>query len=791
MLNGVIIIFNVLFLSLLYFKTTAQYYNRIDDIFKSDKSSYFGFDSGYQPKNNLTRYQIKQPKGNNTDDLTQAWFDISNNNIIASADANGLIEYPTVLGPLKNFQNSNFTDADYITGSQWTFSLKFGNKSVLFTEIENPTLEIIQNVFLKWIYHFKDLKIELIYFAPEAQGNPMLPEPRGIICLVKLDNLGRDVLEGKIILPEKMRNSDNLLPESEKAIIYGSAAMPIADSHKGDSSNFHPRFAEVAPVIAGYEAFVTLENFEKANNYTECSFKLNPGEDKIISGAFIVGASDDELRFTRDFIRSKSVISWFNSTLAIHKKATGKLVIPEDPLLTEMFYRYYECGHSCYLLSGSGNLTEPKGGAWSIMSILNPEYVKETIINKDYVSGMVPFYADAVEKDVSFSLYGSTIDFIMMADYYQRTGVIDLLNTPDYRSKATSRINSILDSRYPDVTLFPSRQIWDGPSRGDYHTGSQILVWRVLDMFSRIADEVWEDKLHAKIWSEAAVNCRSDIFKKCVIDGPFGQQFAEGTWRNGNIDEAAKCHDGEEVAIVQAAFYGFVEQDNPLIINHCKASMTPFNFLYNPDLRAMMWQGYPDWNGGYTFPAWLVLISGAETKKDFINAFDFWKSRTDIDGSPWWWPYDVGQTDILKVNRRKSNYDGGFCDVAKVSYATSVFNTLLINNILGLSADLPQNKVIFKPLSPWSKFEWLDGRIGNSFFDISYLDNGEKISICITNKNQESFKGILGITVPENMELNDKLNKNKRYGRDYAEVEKELKPGQKEVFTIEYQPKIN
>jgi hypothetical protein len=780
---------------LFYLSSTvhAQYYRSLNEIFTSSISKCFGFDEGYKPKNTITRYRIVAPSDGNTDDLTQAWFDVSNNNITCSINANGLVEYPSVLGPLKGINKGNsynsgadYEPGDYITGSQWTFSVSDGRRSANLAEIENPSLDIVDNLFYKWNYKFSDLNIQMLAFAPEKEEYPLLPEPRALIIVLKITNSGQSKTSGKISVPRSIKNADLLDSTIIKAKLYGPAAEPVANSHRGSKSNFHPKYAEVGPTVAGYEAVILLDKDSWSPTWPDLSFSLDPGESSYMKLAFIVGAGCDELIHTRDFVRSRSVLEWANSTLNLHKKATGKLLIPEDPMLAEMFYRYYECGHSCYLLNGNGTLQEPKGGSWSIMSLLNPGYVFGSFYNPEYLSGLIPYLVSNQKSAVSFSLYGSTNPLIMSADYYQRTGDSGYLVKPAYRAWATALINKILSTEYPEATLFPSKNIWDGPSRGDYHTGSQILVWRVLDQFSRIAGKVWHDTLNARLWSEKASACRSAILSKCVIPGPFGLQFAEGTWKDGKIDDASKCHDGEEVAVVQSAFYGIVPQDNALVINHCKASMTAFNWLYNSTLNAMMWQGDSFWNGGYTFPAWLVMIAGAETKNEIISGINLWKSMTDVDGSPWWWPYDVGQKDPSVVNRRRCNYDGGFCDVAKVPYATSVFNTLLINNILGLSGDIPEKKITFRPFSPWNYFEWNGGRIGNAFFDISYSDNGSSITATITNRNKETFSGLIGITVPEGKVLKGKDAAGKRYSRDYIQTEKVLNPGEKTTFKIFY-----
>jgi hypothetical protein len=764
--------------------TSAQYYENLDDLFHAPVSTYFGFTKEYLPKNSITRYRIVEPANDNTDDLSQAWFDISNNNISCSINANGLIEFPSVMGPLSKYTKglgadscNNYGPGDYITGSQWTFRISDDNQSALLSELKNPSLDIVDNIFYKWNYQFKDLNIQVLAFAPEGEENPLAQEPRALILILHLLNTGEIQFIGKVSVPGVICEANNISASMEKAPVYGPAPLPIANSHQGNNANFHPRYAEVGPTVPGYEAVMLLDGADWNPGFPDIHFSLPPGSTTNLSLAFLVGTCVSELEYTRDFISTRTVPDWLNSTARLHKKATGNLIIPEDPMLAEMFYRYYECGHTCYLLNGNGYLTEPKGGAWSIMSILNP----------GYVIGLIPSGNLPLKSNVSYSLYGATIELIMAADYYQRNGDPVYFRNSAFRTSATAIVNSILATEYPETTLFPSQSIWDGPSRGDYHTGSQILVWRVLDIFSRIAGEEWNDTVTAGLWSRKADACRSAILSKCIIPGPFGQQFAEGTWKNGAVNDAAKCHDGEEVALVQSAFYGLVEQDNPLVTNHCKASMTPFNYLYNTRLNAMLWQSSSYWSGGYTFPAWLVVIAGAETNEELLSGIHLWKSMTDIDGSPWWWPYDVEQTNPANVNRRRCNFTGGFCDVAKVSYAASVFNTLLINNVMGLSADMPRKTVAFRPFSPWSDFEWTGGRIGNAFFDIKYTDDGSGITATITNRNAETYSGVIGITVPEGKILSGKGTSEKRYNRDYLQIEKPLKPNEPESFTVYYE----
>ena len=116
MIKVMSISFWMILLCLFLPKAKAQKFKNADDLFKAPKSGNFGFNDGYQPKNLFTHYRISNPALDNSDDLTQAWFDISNNNIVCSVNANGLVEYPSVMGPLSGFEEGK--GQDNYTGDQ-------------------------------------------------------------------------------------------------------------------------------------------------------------------------------------------------------------------------------------------------------------------------------------------------------------------------------------------------------------------------------------------------------------------------------------------------------------------------------------------------------------------------------------------------------------------------------------------------------------------------------------------------------------------------------------------------
>ncbi|MFM7201340.1 MAG: hypothetical protein ACKO6N_11160 [Myxococcota bacterium] len=171
----------------------------VGDIFTATESSYFGITSTRQSKDTTNSYYtVPNSTGTNTDDLTQPWFDVSNMNLIAEFDANGLLEYPFVYGPLAGYgqgadgQQQLFQATDFIAGTPWTFSIGDGSRTAWLNTLPNTSVGFAEQLFPKWTSRMNNLQVELVSFSPE-QAPTGQQQPRAVILVLKVSNVGSSV----------------------------------------------------------------------------------------------------------------------------------------------------------------------------------------------------------------------------------------------------------------------------------------------------------------------------------------------------------------------------------------------------------------------------------------------------------------------------------------------------------------------------------------------------------------------------------------------------------------------
>ena len=130
----------------------------------------------------------------------------------------------------------------------------------------------------------------------------------------------------------------------------------------------------------------------------------------------------------------------------------------------------------------------------------------------------------------------------------------------------------IASRRDTSVWLFPSRFISDGPVEADFHTGSNVCAWVALKEYARLMEEIYHDHKTAETYTSMAKKVHDAIMGKCTIEGPYGRQFIEGTYRDGR--KPPMVSDGEESDITLMPFYGFISYDDPIYLNYMKFSVS-------------------------------------------------------------------------------------------------------------------------------------------------------------------------------------------------------------------------
>jgi len=111
------------------------------------------------------------------------------------------------------------------------------------------------------------------------------------------------------------------------------------------------------------------------------------------------------------------------------------------------------------------------------------------------------------------------------------------------------------------------------------------------------------------------------------------------------------------------------------------------------------------------------------------------KRLADLDGSWWWWPYQLNckRGDVVRMN-----------SCGKCSWASGTFATLFVTQILGIQYNALAKTLYFRPFSPSGSFKWENLMYGYSKFDLSF-EKDDEVSIRITNKNEDLVEAFVEI----------------------------------------------
>jgi hypothetical protein len=334
---------------------------------------------------------------------------------------------------------------------------------------------------------------------------------------------------------------------------------------------------------------------------------------------------------------------------------------------------------------------------------------------------------EAVPGGISHSISLSVAGPLLAALYYDHTGdKVFFRKHPELRRRWTHLLDELVATRRDaDVYLFPTHFISDGPVEGDYHAGSNIAVWRALQGVSRLLTEVYDAPEEAKKYAQIAEKVRSALLSRTVIQGPFGPQFIEATFRDGRTPPMIS--DGEESDTTLAPFYGLLANDDPIYLNSMRFAASPQNIGYNPALHALKWFGVPSTAPGYN----KAVAAGLDHEALFgeHGSYSEFRRVTDADGSVWWWSYGGdGSPAYGKVLR-------AFSGIGKSGWAAGVHSALFPSRFLGVSYDAPKRTLHFAPASAIGAFEWKGFPSSGHRFDLSFAPSDSGVSLTIANPN--------------------------------------------------------
>ncbi len=677
---------------------------------------------------------------------------------------------------------------ELIGGGPWPLAIRRGKcEPANLHELPGVSVEFLGNTFPLFTYQRDHLRVRLLVFAPMAEGDSVTA-PRAVIAVLHIRNEGDRPFEGALAGPA------------------GVSDIARMSEREGRRSR--------------HEVVICLDG---AGAYPEIGLALQPGEDITVSFAFILGQDGDELGRTERLMRERTALEWLNETWRFHVGRLGRLSIPEEPFYAEGLLRFEELCRQSVMRMADGKFG---AGFWGSNFVGASAWESACVWTKDNFHAMLPMSmfeprlcADAVLfflrwglptgpygqhgggsprfaklRRVTHSLTNAFAPLVLAGAYYQMTGDRAFFREhPEILDGAQALLEDVLQSRQGEPFLFPSMFISDGPSRGDYHTGSNLVVWYSFHHMARIARDVYDEQGLADAWSESADKVKEAILQHCVGDGPQGRRFFEGANADGSF---VRGHDGEETDTTLMPFYGFCEPDDPALINHARLGLSPENPHYAPVVDGIWWE-----ETGTTFPGWMTALASASNEGEVQDRLEQIRRLTDHDGSIWWWPYKHGCTDPTEVRRRDPYYtfegrdDLEDLGVGKCGWAAGVYLCLFVKNILGLQVDVPARQVSLRPFCPWPEFTWESCRLGHSVFDFAYEHRNGHILGQITNRNDCAFDGIVELTLPRGATATmcklkgaviEGVDHTERYNRPAARAVGSLAPGEVLRFEVEY-----
>jgi hypothetical protein len=649
-------------------------------------------------------------------------FDVSNNKVLTNVSLGGSVKLVSIYRGQYGADDipGVWIRKDFSRAGPFAFVIELpGERVDLLAPELTFTTSLLSNVFPVTDYQHACLRATTLTFAPiSADGNERV---RGVVHGLYLTNTSDRVLEGRIVAPVPRRTPD--APFAQPAL-----CVRLVDGQRG----------------------------------SDVPFALAPN-DSIWVPALIHEFGDAE----PERVTERGTLWWLDQTWSYMKGMTGHLTMPEDAFAAEFLERAV---HQCFGSVGMDASGTFVGSNWGTYP------TTEKIWMRDYFYSLLPFhmlepaffrkgiewfaehgtrpsgnnYSGGVEHSLTNALTASA----MAGLYYRTTGdAAWFADRPALDREFRQTLEAALSTRKARQSpLFPSLFLSDGYSLGDYHTGSNVFAWVAFEHYARLLGEGLGEVGEAARYSELALAIRAELERSNTVAGAFGPQYLEGVSvinphdptrepvtkyegayrdfgmrfvgplvRDGFVD--LLHHDGEESDTILMPHYGYSAYDAPTYRNYMRFSMSSHNPVFNPESRGMQWGN----RAAATFPGYmngLGLITDSASLSGPAGYLTEIRKLTDVDGSLWWWPYYNGATygDVVRHH-----------NCGKCGWASGVFASMFISEILGVTFDGPSNTLRFRPFSPSSSFQWLDFPLGSRRFSASFMPHDDGVEAVVSN----------------------------------------------------------
>jgi len=643
-------------------------------------------------------------------------FDVSNNAVLANLDEHGFVRRMAVssgLIPVYEtglpgvFVNKDFQSVEGRIGVD--VSLADGRA------IEHEDADLLDNLIPRVTARSGQVTVTKVAFAPVRSGR----SPRGILLLVDIVNGG----------------DEDVTVTAELV----SAAAPVAGS-----TNPEARF-----LVVDGEA-------ERADAVQE--LHVAAGASVNLAAAVVLSEQDDAQEW--EALAGTPPLEALEETLRHLRRRYGRLSIPEAPYYAELFERSAELARQVSLIGPDGRLAGSFWGSdandrpdvWMLdlyysafpLAQLDPQLCRTTInLFVDY--GLPPAawgnYAAADEGHplddvdaVSHSVGNATAALALAGAHLAANGDVGTFaDDSAFLDYGIRVVELLFASRRDGEALFPSIFISDGPSRGDFHTGSNIKAWFAISSMARILASVPEQRERAAAWAAEAERIRLAIIELCRGRSVRGAEYFEGVNRDGSW---VLGHDGEETDLTLASVYGFTDIDDEGILNHAARAFTRANPYYVPETGGVSWLDFRF--HGPTFPAYIHALAAADSEAALLPPLEAIRARTDLDGSVWWWPHLHEETDPARVLRGPG----------KCGWAAGALVAKFVHDVVGLRVEAAANRLRFAPFSPWS-FSWKDARVGAFEIAVSYQADSASRTASVRNEGATELEAEIEVLLPD------------------------------------------
>jgi hypothetical protein len=498
-----------------------------------------------------------------------------------------------------------------------------------------------------------------------------------------------------------------------------------------------------------------------------------------------------------------SATTWLQATRGYHRSRYGTLTIPEAPFYSELYVRAAELTRQSLMLDTQGQFGGSFNGSdlpaasnvwlrdcfYSALPqcFLSPDLSRLAIFF--FLQWSIPTRPIGEHSDrfpsatgVTNSLGNTAAGIVLAGIHYANNGDKDFfLQHPEILTRSVQILEQVLASRREEAFLFPSIYVSDGESRGDFHTGSNIFLWRAFCSLARLAEEVYGKPELASIWRWNASRLREAILTNCVVVEDGENRFVEGAMQDHT---QIGGHDAEESDVTLAPFYEFCEPDDEAYLNAARVAISPSNPYAIKEVEGVWWYAHGKWSSA-TFPGWTTALASSGNKTELIRHLERIRTLTDADGSFWWWPYQHDSPPKIEHPLRTNS---------KCGWAAGVYVCYFTGHILGLSVDMPSHRLSFRPFLPWSEFSWNDCRLGSVEFDCSYVRREGDITMTIRNRTAQPLEASFEAILPKGARVLRTLRADKtvdsrqtnRYGCAAAETTVSVASGEQMVYRVEF-----